>query len=393
MFLTWGENTGILPMYYYHYSMKIFPRYLLSQIQKDIKQKMVFIGGPRQVGKTTLAQHIDGFDEKGYLNWDISEHREKILKKEFPSTNFWVFDELHKYRSWRNFLKGLYDQYKNTHRILVTGSAHLNVYRYGGDSLQGRYHYLRLHPLSVAELEIDSVEGMLKLLQLGGFPEPYFGGSEIEAKRWSREYRTRFIEEDVTSLERIQDLGNLELLIMRLPELVGSPLSINSVREDLQVSHKTVANWLNILERLYAIFRLSPFGSPKLRAVKKEQKHYHFDWSLIDDMSIRFENMVACHLLKWVHYKQDTEGEDYDLLYFRDTEGREVDFVITLRGKPIQVIECKWSDGNISKSLRYFKGKFPDCDALQISAIGEKEYVSGEGVKLLSAVKFLGGLV
>lgn len=373
--------------------MKIFPRYLVLQVEKDLKQKMVFIGGPRQIGKTTLAEHIKGFDKQGYLNWDISEHREAILLRQFPTVDFWVFDELHKYRKWRNLLKGLYDNYKKTRRILVTGSARLNVYRYGGDSLQGRYHYLRLHPLSVAELKLKSNKEMLKLLKLGGFPEPYFKGSQVEAKRWSREYRNRFIQEDITSLERIQDLGNLELLILRLPDLVGSPLSINAIREDLQVSHKTVANWLKVLERLYAIFRLSPFGSPKIRAVKKEQKHYHFDWTLVEDMSLRFENMVACHLLKWVHYKQDTEGEDFDLLYFRDTDGREVDFVVVLRGSPIMAIECKWADTDVSKSLKYFKARFPKCDVYQLSAAGEKNYVTEDGVRVASAVEFLKNLI
>src|SRR5438477_102103 len=158
------------------------------------------------------------------------------------------------------------------------------------------------------------------LLNLGGFPEPYFSGSAVEARRWSRDHRTLLIREEVASLERVQDLGNLELLMLRLPELVGSPLSINAVREDLQVTHKTVAHWLQILERLYAIFRLSPFGAPRIRAVKKEQKHYHFDWTLIPESPQRFENLVASHVLKWVHFEQDAKGRDLELRYFRDTD-------------------------------------------------------------------------
>lgn len=137
----------------------------------------------------------------------------------------------------------------------------------------------------------------MHLLYLGGFPEPFFMSSETEAKRWAREYRNRLIREALVQLECVQDLGNIELLALRLPEL-GFPLSINAIRENLQVSHKSIATWLQILERLYAIFRISPFGAPKIRAVKKEQKHYHFDWTLIQDMSYRFENLVACALLK-----------------------------------------------------------------------------------------------
>lgn len=358
-----------------------------------MRHKMVFIGGPRQVGKTTLVKHIKGFDINGYLNWDIAEHREKILKRQWPAAPMWVFDEIHKYHSWRNMLKGLYDSLGKSRKILVTGSAHLNIYRHGGDSLQGRYHYLRLHPLSIAELKINTEAGLLDLLELGGFPEPFFMGKKIDAKRWSREYRTRLIQEDINSLERIQDLGNLELLILRLPELVGSPLSINALREDLQISHKTLSNWLISLEKLYAIFRLPPFGAKKIRAVKKEQKHYHFDWTLIENQAASFENMVACHLLKWTNFKQDTEGEDLDLRYFRDIDGREIDFIVTRKNKPFLAVECKWSDSDITKSLKYFKTRFPECEAWQISATGKKDYISNEKIRVAPAVKFLKELV
>lgn len=353
---------------------------------------MVFVAGPRQVGKTTLARSLPHAAE-GYLSWDILEQRERILRRELPPGPLWIFDEIHKYRSWRNYLKGLYDGKPAAQQILVTGSARLDLYRYSGDSLQGRYHLLRLHPLSAAELEIGDAEGLERLLTLGGFPEPFFGGSEVEARRWSREYRNLLVREEMVSLERVQDLGNVELLMLRLPELVGSPLSINALREDLQVSHKTVSSWIQILERLFALFRLSPFGSPRIRAVKKEQKHYHFDWTLVTDPGPRFENLVASHLLKWVQFQQDTQGLDLELRYFRDVEGREVDFVLAERRKPLTFIECKWGDVEIDKSLRYLKARFPECEAWQISATGRKDYVSPEGIRVCPALVFLATLV
>ncbi|MFM8453849.1 MAG: ATP-binding protein, partial [Gammaproteobacteria bacterium] len=257
-------------------------RYLKQQIAFDLKKKMVFLGGPRQVGKTTLVKSFLSTKE-GYLNWDITAHREKILKQRLSPSDLWIFDELHKYRLWRNYIKGLYDEFKDEKKILVTGSAKLDYYRYGGDSLQGRYHHLRLYPFSWAELKTAGEADWKALLTLGGFPEPLFSGSEKEAKRWSREYRNRMIREDLVELEKVQDLGRLELMVLRLPELVGSPLSINALREDLQVSHKAVSNWLEILERMYCIFRLTPLGGPKIRAVKKEKKHYHLDWSLVTE--------------------------------------------------------------------------------------------------------------
>jgi len=370
----------------------VLTRYLVPQIRHDLAKKMVFVAGPRQVGKTTLARSLPGADA-GYLNWDVAEHRERILRRELPATKLWAFDELHKYRSWRNYLKGLFDNRRAGQQILVTGSARLDFYRFGGDSLQGRYHLLRLHPLSVAELGLQSSADFENLLNFGGFPEPYFSASETEARRWSREHRTLLIREEVASLERVQDLGNLELLMLRLPELVGSPLSINALREDLQVTHKTVANWVEILERLYAIYRLSPFGAPRIRAVKKEQKHYHWDWSVVQEPSLRFENLVAGHLLKWVHHEQDVKGRDVDLRYFRDTDRREVDFVVVERRTPQLLVECKWSDTEVDRSLKYLKARFPKCDAWQISAVGRKDYVTQDGIRVAPAMQLLRGLV
>ncbi|MFN0117749.1 MAG: ATP-binding protein [Elusimicrobiota bacterium] len=367
-------------------------RYLENQIRKDLNKKMVFLGGPRQVGKTTLAKKILNLG-KGYFNWDFSEHREKILKMNFPKEPLLVFDELHKYRKWRNYLKGLYDVKKEQYKILVTGSARLDYYRFGGDSLQGRYHYLRLHPLSVAELKINSLSDLKTLITLSGFPEPFFSGSAVEAKRWSREHRNFLLNEELRDLERVHDIGQLELLMLRLPELVGSPLSINNLVEDLQISHKTLTKWLEMLERIHAIFRVPPFGAPRIRAVKKSMKHYQVDWSLVREEGFRFENVVASHLLKWVQYESDTKGRELELRYFRDVDGREVDFVITENRQPIQLIEVKWADDEIVTGLKYLKARFPRSEALQISAMGKKNYVSREGIRVCPALPFLRGLV
>jgi hypothetical protein len=362
------------------------------QVRKDLRRKMVFVAGPRQVGKTTLARRVPGA-ARGYLNWDVPADRERILRGELPPSGLWVFDEIHKYLAWRAFLKGLYDRRRPAQRILVTGSARLDLYRYGGDSLQGRYHLLRLHPLSAAEIGASVTSDLLVLLRLGGFPEPFFTGEETEARRWSREYRTRLVREDIVDLERVQDLGRLERLMIRLPELVGAPLSLNALREDLQVSHRTVAGWIEIFERLYAVFRLSPFGAPAIRAVKKEQKHYHFDWSLVPEDAPRFENLVASHLLKWTHHQQDAFGRDLDLRYFRDTDGREVDFVVVERRRPVLFVEAKWGDTEVERSLRYLKARFPGCEAWQVSAVGRKDFVSPEGIRAAPALALLRTLV
>ena len=364
-------------------------RYVDSVVRADLEAKMVFVAGPRQVGKTTLAKGILS-DPVGYLNWDIPEHRRTILSRELPPVPVIAFDELHKYRSWRNYLKGLFDGAGEELRILVTGSARLDAFRRGGDSLQGRYHLHRLHPLSVAEL--GDPASLPDLLRLGGFPEPFFAGSERGARRWSREYRTLLVAEEIHSLEQIVDLGNVELLALRLPALVGAPLSLNALREDLGVSHDAVRRWVAALERLYALVRLSPFGAPAIRAIKKAQKHYLFDWTQVPEMPQRFENLVAMALLKWIHQQQDAEGRDLDLRYFRDVDGREVDFVVTERTVPVLLVEAKWSDTEVDRNLRYLKRRFPDAEAWQLSATGSKDVRTPEGIRLAPAPMLLSRL-
>lgn len=367
-------------------------RYLNAPVRADLARKMVFLGGPRQVGKTFLAKAILGRSPAGYLSWDIPSQRERILKRELPTTKLVVFDEIHKFRGWRNYIKGVFDEFHPEKRILVTGSARLDLYRYGGDSLQGRYHYLRLHPFSVAELDASD-QDFDSLLRLGGFPEPFLGGSATRAKRWSVEYRERLVREDVSALENIHDLGSLELLVLRLPDLVGSPLSVNSIREELQLNHQTVSRWLDVLERMYAIFRIPPFGGPRIRAVKKARKHYHFDWALVPDESQRFENLVASHLLKWVHHQRDTAGRTIELRYFRDVDGREVDFVLVEGRNPILMIECKWSDQEVSRALRYLSQRYPMAPAYQIAARGTREAQISKELRVMPARKFLATLV
>ena len=363
-------------------------RYLVPAVEEDLGRKMVFLGGPRQVGKTTLAKALPGGAD-GYLSWDDPADRARILARELPDSDLWVLDEIHKHRAWRGLVKGLFDKRVKKQRILITGSARLDLYRHGGDSLQGRYHFLRLHPFSVAELGLRTREELGALMSLGPFPEPYSSGSLRHARRWSRDYRTRLIREDVRDLERVSDLGKLELLVTRLPELVGSPLSVNALREDLQLAHKTVEAWIGILERLYAVYRVPPFGTPKLRAVRKAQKHYHMDWSVVPSEPARFENLVAGHLLKWVEREQDVEGRDLELRYFRDIDGREVDFVVVEGRKPVLFVECKVDDAPLDSGLRYLVERFPGVPAWQLSLRGTKEARTPDGVRFAPAIKML----
>jgi predicted AAA+ superfamily ATPase len=199
--------------------------------------------------------------------------------------------------------------------------------------------------------------------------------------------------EDLSSLEKVKDVALLEHLALRLPELVGSPLSVNALRQDLQVSHQSVSRWMSMLENIFMIFRIYPFGAPKIRAVKKEAKHYHFDWTVVEEESYRFENLVACHLQKWCHFRQDYQGLDIELRYFRDIDRREADFVILENKKPIHFIECKLKHKDVNPALRYLKRHFPETTASQIALYGEEDYINKNGIRICPASKFLLDLI
>jgi len=337
------------------------PRYLKETVASDIAEKMVFIGGPRQVGKTTFAlSMLSGIQDEtapAYLNWDVLEDRERIIAAQLPpGEKRVILDEIHKYANWRNLVKGLYDKNKSSVSFLVTGSAKLDYYRKGGDSLQGRYHYHRLHPFSMTELTASPDAATVEqLLKFGGFPEPFLRATDRFHRRWLRENSHRVIHEDLNDLENVREISNLDLLLHHLPACVGSPLSVNRLSKLLQVAPQTVDHWLTIFERLYLTYRIPPFGGARIRAVRKEKKLYFWDWSRVAQSGPRFENMVAGQLLKYCHSLEDAEGYEMELRYIRDTDKREVDFVVLRDGNPEFAVECKTGDRKASPACRYFR--------------------------------------
>lgn len=368
-------------------------RYIRPNIEDDLKRKMVFVGGPRQVGKTRLSlSFLDPPTEANpaYLNWDTLQDQQRILSGGIPvDQNLVVLDEIHKFARWRNWVKGLYDKHRSTLSVLVTGSARLDYYRKGGDSLQGRYHYYRLHPFSLRELQTrPSREDLRQLLKFGGFPEPLLAQSERAHRRWQRERIERVIREDLRDLERVREVSLISLLLEHLPACVGSPLSVNSLRELLQVAHATTEHWIAILERLYMCFRISPYGPPKIRAVKKEQKLYFWDWSQVPSIGARFENLVASQLLKYCHFVEDTEGYRMELRYLRDTDAREVDFVVMKDRKPEFAVECKVSAESPPKSMSYFKER-ADIPEFFLVHTETKDYLHApSGIRVLPFWEF-----
>lgn len=393
-------------------------RRIANTLQVDLTKKMVLLAGPRQCGKTTLVKNIAKNSKLrwDYYNWDIESDKRIILNNQLTTdSKLWVLDELHKYRKWRNWLKGLFDQHHPQHRILVTGSAKLDTYSRGGDSLQGRFYFHRLHPYTLSELlhpqkklvwqealqcesrhPASAQSTLLDLQKLGGFPEPYFSQSEREANRWRLAYGSHIVRDEIRSLETIQNLDGMELMLDRLPVTVGSPLSINALKEDLQVAFETARNWLHIFEKLYAVFRIAPFGAAKIKAVKKEQKLYFWDWSRVEDEASRFENLVALHLLRFVHWQEDVEGQKWDLRFFKDKQGREVDFILLHKNQPVCAIEVKTADRPLDSNLKYLLERIKIPFAFQISLHGVQDYqppkINGCQIRILPAYKLLSEL-
>jgi uncharacterized protein len=364
--------------------MPLADRYLKADVAETLLKKMAFIGGPRQVGKTSLALSMLGANaterHPGYLNWDDPKVPPRLRRGELPTDErFIILDEIHKYARWRNLVKGLYDTEKSRRQIIVTGSARLDHYRKGGDALTGRYRYYRLHPFSLNELVATgekAEQAMALLLRFGGFPEPLFAQSERDLRRWQRERMSQVLRDDLRDLERVREISLVEHLAELLPEKVGSPLSINSLREDLQVDHKTVDRWLTILENLYVCFRLPPYGSKRIRAVKKEQKLYLWDWSMVQESGPRFENLVAAQLLKYCHWQEDVHGYRMELRYLRDTDGREVDFVVLQDRKPQFAVECKTGEKTFSPALKYFAERTDIPQFFQVH-LGKSQFQQG----------------
>lgn len=331
-------------------------RSLESLIAKDLSEKIVLLSGPRQVGKTTLSKSLYSGNSE-YFNLDSEEHRLLVRKMAWRrDCDLVIFDELHKLKKWKSWIKGVYDTEGVTPRLLVTGSARLDAYRRGGDSLAGRFYSYRLHPFSVSEVKenIQPDEAFDRILRFGGFPEPFLKGNESAARRWRRSHTDRILREDLLDIASVRDLKGIETLVELLRHSVGSTISYDSLSRDLQVSPHTVKQWVGMLECLYILFVVTPYSRNIARSLLKAPKVYFYDTGFVkEDAGARFENAVACALLKRLHFLEDTLGEKCSLHYVRDKEKREVDFLTIREGKPEFLIETKVSHPDVSP-LKHF---------------------------------------
>lgn len=371
---------------------RILQRSIERSIQDDLETKIVLLSGPRQVGKTSLSRCL--FPESQvYLNFDQVTDRAIIRNQTWDrAKDFLILDEIHKWRHWKRWLKGVFDTEGIRPRILVTGSARMDVFRKGGDSLAGRHFHYRLHPLSISEVgSSDSEATLTRMLALGGFPEPFLRGSETWSMKWRRSHLDRIIREDLLDLESVRNLKGVELLVDLLAERVGGTISFSSLARDLEVSPHTVKHWVEVLERLYVIFIVPPYSKNLARGLLKEPKIFFYDTGRVSGAAAKFENLVACHLLKRCHYLEDVEGQRCALHYVRDREKREVDFLTLRNSAPELLVEAKLSDGALSPHLKYFKERIAPKRAVQLVRDLKRELMP-EGIEIRRAAPWLAGL-
>lgn len=386
---------------------------------------MIFLAGPRQSGKTTLAKLIAGnFSNSLYWNWDIADHREQFFRhndffahmiRKDASVPLIIFDEIHKYKDWKNYLKGIYDQFHEEFKFLISGSGRLDIYQKGGDSLAGRYYLFHLFPFTLSELGSSSRafadflkdplevsmkdskarEGMWRQFALlSGFPEPFLSGRETTYRRWSGSYARQLVREDIRDLTDIKAVQDIETLYALLPSKVGSPLSVTSLAENLKVSYNTVRSWLDILERFYLTFSLPTWTGKIARAIQKEKKYYLFDYARIREDEAKFENMTACELWRVVSLWNDLGLAEFSLHFIKDKEKREVDFLVVKDGEPFLLIEAKLSDEQPAKPLVAFQNNLR-IPAIQLTSNGKGYRVipNGENKILIApAWQWLAGL-
>ncbi|HLB42747.1 MAG TPA: ATP-binding protein [Gammaproteobacteria bacterium] len=368
-------------------------RYLQPYIEQDLPSKIVLLTGPRQCGKTTLAKQLrDSFD---YFNYDAVESRFALKEKNWDrQKKLLIFDELHKMDAWKRWLKGIYDTEGIPPEIVVTGSARLDMHKKLEDSLAGRYFQFRLHPLDLKEVvkiyTKDAEKLFDQLWQCSGFPEPFLKDNITYYKRWRHSHLDVILRQDLIDLYTGRDIQAIESLVLLLKNRVGATVSYSNLARDLERDPNTIKRWLQLLENLYVIFRVTPYHNNIARSLLKEPKYYFYDHANVENGDgARLENLVACALLKELQFLEDTQGVITGLHYLRTKEGKEIDFLISIERKPILLLEIKWSDVTPANSFHHFNQFLPHVKKIQLVKELNREKTYPNGLEIRSLISWL----
>lgn len=369
-------------------------RYIEPFILNDLSHKIVLISGPRQCGKTTLSKQLsEHFD---YFNYDAHEDRLALQDKAWDrDQSLIIFDEIHKMKKWKQWLKGIYDKEGIPPQLIVTGSAKLDTYRKVGDSLAGRYFQYRLHPLDLKEIaqqniDIDPAKLFEQFWQCSGFPEPFLKGSETYYKRWQRTHLDIILRQDLIDIHAIRDIKAIETLVALLKNRVGSTVSYANLARDLERDPKTIKRWLQLLENLYVIYKVTPYHKNIARSLLKEPKYYFYDHCQVaNGDGAQLENIVANALHKQLHYLTDTTGSETHLHFLRTKEGKEMDFLVVMDEKPCYLIEVKRSDSKPSLHFNHFQQYFPNIKKIQLVHYLSRQATYPDGVAVKSLIPWL----
>lgn len=360
-------------------------RYLHQFILKDLKKKIVVLSGARQAGKTTLAKMLS--ESYDYFNYDFLEHRLNLNDKSWDrKKELLIFDELHKLKNWKAWLKGVYDVEGINPNILVTGSSKMDTLKKVGDSLAGRYFKYRLHPLCLKELysldnNINKEEVLNTLITCSGFPEPFFENDIKFYNKWKHTHTDIMLKQDILELENVHEISTIQTLVTILRKRVGSPISYSSLARDLACSDKSIKKWLGILENMYIVFKLTPYHKNVARSLLKAPKYYFYDTAqVIGDEGLKLENFVAFSLLKEIHFQEDAFGNNFKLFYLQNRNGNEIDFCISYDDEPCVLLEVKYSERKTN--FDYFNNlnvKNKICLAKNI--LKEKTFLNGSELR------------
>jgi len=377
--------------------MEYLSRVLEAKVQEYLEFfSTVGVTGPRQSGKSTLLLHLLKKDYT-YVSFDdmrlVQFYYDDPVKFMAIYKNKVIFDEVQKVPEIFHDIKMAVDKDRdNPGKFILTGSSQFSFHRNISESLAGRIGLLSLLPYQYSELSPDKRQ---QSMYQGSYPELVGKGYQL-ANDWYSAYLDTYIANDVRTLSNIGDLLEFRRFIQLLAAQVAQLLNLSEFARELGVDVKTVKRWLSILEASYIVFLLPPYYQNFGKRVIKSPKVYFYDAGLVASLlgieteeqfeksPIRghlFENYVVAEILK----KKAHTKASYDLYFFRDSHGNEVDLIIdhkqyrewieiksgyTFRPKLVKPIESLMT-GNDKGYLLYRGDKFPYTSDLQVINYGE----------------------